>query len=134
MRVRRIFSTFGSSKIGDEIDAGEGGDDLHPLRFGEDGPAAALELPDRPVAVQGDDEDVAFAFRRLEVPDVSGVDEVEAAVGQDDAPAFFPFGRDDAAELGEGLELLQCSETIACLSSSGLTVAVPFFMTTIPPA
>jgi len=121
-------------KNSDKVHAGERGENISPLLLGKDGSSFAFELPDGRVAVEGHDQDVALFFGSLQIPDMAGMDQVEAAVGQDDDLAYFPFPVNDCSQLGERLEFLQFSAMMACLSSSGVTVAVPFFMTTMPPA
>ena len=63
----------------------ESGKYFRPLAFGDDRPACAFQLADTGVAVQTDDEHVAELARQLEAPDVTGMEQVKAAVGEDDA-------------------------------------------------
>ena len=72
--------------------------------------------------------------RGFQIADVADMEEIESAVGQDDAAAQAALARHDGLEFGQRAELAQGSLMRACLSSSGEMTAVPFFMTTIPPA
>ena len=76
------------SEKGDVIDAAEGGEDLGAVEFSVDGAGGAFESADRGVGVEGNDEGVAEGASMLEVADVTGVKEVEAAVGEDQATAL----------------------------------------------
>ena len=119
------------------VDAAHGRHDLGPVGPGRHGSPLALEGPHRGVVVDSHDEDVALASRRLEVPDVAHVQEVEATVGERDPPPgrprlgdepFQPVDRDDLSHR------YPRSSRTAPRSSSAVTVAVPRFITTRPPA
>ena len=56
----------------------------------EDGAAGAFEGTDTGIGVDGDDEEVAFAFCGGKIADVADVEGVEDTVGEDDAPAALP--------------------------------------------
>ena len=58
--------------------------DGRAVLLAHDGPAGALELAHRGVGVQAHDQAVAQRARRLQRPDVSGVQEVEATARGDD--------------------------------------------------
>ena len=75
----------------DGIDGFESGEDFRALALGDHRPAFALELANTGVAVEADDQDVAQGTGLLEAADVAGVQQVEAAVGEDEAAAVaFP--------------------------------------------
>jgi hypothetical protein len=65
---------------------------------------------------------------------VTHMDEIEAAIGENDTFPLLFFSVCDLFEMCEGVSFFQCSDSIACLSSCGVRVDVPFFMTTRPPA
>ena len=69
------------------VDAFELFEDGDAVVLVDDGAFGAFEALDAGVGVDGDDEDVALAFSEAEVLDVAEVDEVEAAVGEDDFSA-----------------------------------------------
>src|SRR4030042_1576782 len=85
-------------------EGGDRGQNLEPLPQREDGPRRPLEPADRGIAIEGDDEDVAQALGLVEQPDMSGMEKVETAVGEDDllAPAFEPPA--DRGELFEAVD------------------------------
>ncbi len=72
---------------------------------GIDRPGGALEPADRGVAVQGHDQDVAQFLGLLEKTDMPGVDQVEAAVREDDRPAVLAQPFPDAASAAEASDL-----------------------------
>ena len=80
----------------------EGEERLGALRLGHDRPALALEAADGGVGVEGHHQHVPLAPRGLEERDVAGVEEVEAAVREDDARPRGPPGVALAGEVGEG--------------------------------
>src|SRR5215212_9926430 len=73
--------------VSDNLDAAAEGSYLIALALGDEGAPLALQTPHLLVRVDADDEQVAQALRRLKVPDVPDVQQVEAAVGEDDARA-----------------------------------------------
>ena len=68
------------------VHAIEGGQEFGAFVLGEDGAARAFQLADAGVAVEADDEGVAEGAGGFEGLDVAGVEKVEAAVGEDEAP------------------------------------------------
>jgi len=72
----------------DVIDKLKRGDDLYPFLFLENRPSFSFKLPDRGVAVQGHNQDVAFFLGFSEVSDMTDMNQVEATVSQHN---FFPF-------------------------------------------
>lgn len=77
---------------GDGIDRFQGGEDGGAVVLGIDGAALAFQAADGGIAVDADEEKVTEIAGGLEVGDVAEVEEIEAAVGDDEI-----FG---AAELG----------------------------------
>ena len=69
------------------VDRGQGGEHLGALAGTQDGPAGSLQAPHGGVVVQPDDQHVAERARRGEIAHVPGMEQVEAAVGEDDAGA-----------------------------------------------
>jgi hypothetical protein len=55
------------------------------LAFGDDGAAHALQLPHTGITVQPDDESVSQFARQLQAADVTGMEQVKATVGENDA-------------------------------------------------
>lgn len=70
------------------IDTTESSDDFSAIEFAIDGAAGALEGADGVVGVDSDDESVSERAGLLEVSDVTGMKEVETAVGEDEVLAF----------------------------------------------
>jgi hypothetical protein len=69
----------------DGIHTFQGRENFGTLAFGDDGTAFALELPHAGITVQPDDERVSPFARQLQAADVAGMQQVEAAVGENDA-------------------------------------------------
>ena len=92
---------FGGRRVVDAgpIDEAESGEHLGPLPFRKHGPSRTTI--DEPVRRHRDDEDVAFAPRRLQMADVAHMQKIEDPVRQDDLTAgvSFPFG--DRPQLGD---------------------------------
>lgn len=76
-------ASFGEDADG--ADAGEGSKDFGAVGFGIDGAGGAFEAADGGIVIEADEEEVAEGAGGLEVADVAGVEEVEAAVGGDEA-------------------------------------------------
>ncbi len=87
------FKRRGLVEDDDSIDGGKSGQDAGALGLADDRTIRAFEAADGCVAVDGDDEPVAEATSLLEQCDVADVQQIEAAVGKDDALAVgFPEG------------------------------------------
>jgi len=120
-----------------DVDTLERSHELGSLLGGKDGPAGTLSPFGCPIPVHRHHEKVSLFARRAEIANVTDVDEVEVTVRENDPPSMLPrlldesFGPgkiDDSSRHG----FRPCS--IAPESSSRDTVAVPRFITTIPPA
>ena len=93
-------------KKGHIIHAGQGRNDPHPSALVYQGAPGALQLLQRGIGIQRDDKDVALGFGLLKVSDMADVDEVKAAVGQDNGfPQFF-FPGDFCGQLRQGKALI----------------------------
>src|SRR5947209_6253978 len=87
---------FGDGRLVEDYDVvngAQGRDRLGALAFGDEGTVIALEASHLLVAVYADDEEVAEAARAFEVADVPDVQQIEAAVGEDDARAVLARNR-----------------------------------------
>src|SRR5262249_29735364 len=72
-------------------------------------PAGALaEPPRRAIAVETDHQHVTERLGGTQVADVAGMEKVEDAVGEDDAPPGAALRRQAAPQGGEGEELGRC--------------------------
>ena len=71
----------------DVVHAAECGNELRAGVLIEDRAAGAFQIAHAGIRVHADDQDVAFAARAFEIADVSDMQRVEAAVGEDDALA-----------------------------------------------
>jgi hypothetical protein len=119
------------------VDAAQRRDELRACRGRQHRPAGPLERVHRVVVVDRDDEAIALRARALEIADVADVDDVEAAVRERDAPARASIGGHVLGELSLGDDRHSPGPRLfitASDSSAELTVAVPRFMTTSPPA
>jgi len=73
----------------DVVDASEGGNDGHAVFEGINGPVGGfVEGADTVIGIEGNHEEVAEVFCLLEVLNVSGVEDIENPVGEDE---FFVF-------------------------------------------
>ncbi len=82
----------------DEIDIAQRGHQQSAGLLVEDRAAGSFQAVDTGIGIDGDDEDIAFAFRPREIADVANMKSIETAVGQDDALALaleIPDGRAD---------------------------------------
>src|SRR5260370_29364117 len=76
------------------VDALERRKNFRALALRNDWAALALELPDTRVAVQADNQRIAEAARVLQAGNVAGMQQVEAAIGEDHATAIaFPAAK-----------------------------------------
>ena len=132
-----------ASEDHDEINGSQAGDQLRSLGLGKEGAARALEPADGGVRVDPHDEEISLAAGVLQVAEVPDVEQVEGAIGEHDGSSFPPHLVDPPLGLLEidhspagalhGWFSSGCVST-ARRSSSRETVAVPCFMTTMPPA
>src|SRR5262249_35867984 len=127
------------------VDTGERRDDLDPLGLWHDPAGAPLRPPDGVGEIDPDSEPVSLPAGRLEIANVARVKQVEGAVGENDLLSFLALLSGADKKLLESEDLFSRHEkphharrerscAIASRSSSGVTVAVPIFMTTTPPA
>lgn len=72
----------------DGIHVGESGQDLCPLVIGRQGPTIALQSTDRGIGIDRNDKSAAQLLGGMQVANVTDVQEIESAVGQDDAVAL----------------------------------------------
>ena len=89
----------------DAVHRGEGSDQPGPVILVDDRMAVALESPSRGVAVDSHDEVISLGSRGLEQNDMTAMQEIEDAVGEDDGAlqALAPPSRLGAEpDLGEG--------------------------------
>jgi len=87
---------FGDGRLVEDYDVvncAQGRDRLGSLALRDEGAALAFESKHLLVAVYADDEEVAEVARAFEVADVPDVQEVEAAIGEDDARAVLARNR-----------------------------------------
>jgi len=79
----------------DEIHVAKGGNQASAVLFVEDGTTGSLEGRHSGIGVNGNDEDVPFAFGTGKIANVADVQSVKTAVGQDHTVAL-------AAQIGDG--------------------------------
>ena len=83
----------------DKVHAREGGEDTGTIGQAIHGPVSSLEAPHAVVAVQAHDKHVSQGSCFVEHGDVSGVEDIEAAVREDDPLAGRPRSRNSSLEL-----------------------------------
>jgi hypothetical protein len=84
----------------------EAGQELHASGQGHDGPAVTFESLYAVVGVDAYDQALTQSGSLGEIGEVSGVDEVEDAVGENGRLAYYPPAAASSTELGEGKEFI----------------------------
>jgi len=69
------------------VDRFQSGENFGAFAFRQDGAACAFQLADARIAIEADDEHVAKRACLFENADMPGMEQIEAAVGEDDAAA-----------------------------------------------
>lgn len=95
---------------GHRVDGLEAGEDIGAIGFAADGAIGALETPNARVAVDTDDERIPPRARAAKKVEMSGMQQVEDTVGEDDASvlAFAPrAGARPVEDLARGIEVGQ---------------------------
>ena len=125
----------------DVIHGGESGNKFGARLRGQNRAAGTFEPTDTRIGIYRDDENVTFTARALEIADMSRVQNIETAVGKHDflgAGAMLSEARlQIGARKNFGTRVhapAVASPRIADSSSARVTVAVPRFITTMPPA
>ena len=130
----------------DVVDGSESGDKLGASLFLENRAGVALEGLHAGIGIHRDDENIALVPRGIEIADVAYVENIEAAVGEDDALAAAAMLIEQSiSDLRERIILAEVSmRSFVCRRGGGgadgcvefalVAVAVPRFMTTMPPA
>ncbi len=135
--------TVGSPKTVTAEHRAQRRDQLGAIGRREDRPSRPLEGAHRGVVVHGHDQHVGFAGRGFEVADVADVQQVEDAVGERHGPAGVPrlldprrqgLAREHRGHRSPRPHRPAASPAMARPSSRAVTVAVPRFITTSPPA
>src|SRR6056297_524973 len=90
----------------DPVHAGERRHDLHPLPLAHHGSARSLGRAYARVAIDADDQAVAEAARLFQAPDVTQMEEVEAAIGEDDPLAGAAGPGQSRSEVAKRQDLL----------------------------
>jgi hypothetical protein len=125
----------------DVIHNGKSGNKFAARWRGENRAPGTFESADTRIGIYRDDEDVALAARAFEMADVSSVQNVETAVGEHDLFSTGAMLSEARLQIGArenfGTRVhgpAVASPRIADSSSARVTVAVPRFITTMPPA
>ena len=103
-RVEQWADVFGREDD-DGVNAGEAGEDRGAVVLAEHRATGALEQADGFVAVEGEDEEVAELSGGLQIVDVAGMEQVEAAISKGDLPAGVADLADEPEELSQRGEL-----------------------------
>jgi hypothetical protein len=125
----------------DVIHGGESGDKFGARLRGKNRAAGAFESADARVGIYRDDEEIAFTARALKIADMSRVQNIETAVREHDLFSAGAMLTEARLQLGARKNFgtrvhapAVASPRIADSSSARVTVAVPRFITTMPPA
>src|SRR6185437_9630881 len=108
---------------------------------GQNRTAGTFESADTRVGINRDDQEIAFPARALEIADMSRVQNIETAVREHDLLSVGAMLREARLQIGARKNFgtrvhapAVASPRIAASSSARVTVAVPRFITTMPPA
>lgn len=102
--------------------------------FGQQRPSLAFQLSHGAIAVDSHHQHVTLLAGAFKVTDVSNVEKVKAAVGEHNIPPLLPQALAESRCLRAGNDLARQAFRMASFSSRAVTVAVPRFITTRPPA
>ena len=127
------------------VDVGKSSEDFRALFGGHQGTAFTFQRTHRFIRVQRNYQATTEFLGRVEITHVADVQQIEASVGEGNAVACRPPRFHLALQLvaPENLGFRRCvqcglvvggAESMACSNSCRVTVAVPRFITTIPPA
>ncbi len=105
------FEGSGLIKYRDIIDTPETGKDLRPLLFGENRPVGTFQAPNRSVAVDSNDQDISKGLGFFQITDMSDMEKVETAVGEDDPFPLCLQVLDDPPEVFSFLDLFLSSSS-----------------------
>ncbi len=83
------------------IDSLEAGEHKCTILFVVDRSVAAFQLSHRCIGVESDDEDISQLSRLAQVVDMTGMDDIKAAVGENDFPAATLFSLQDGLQTVE---------------------------------
>src|SRR5579859_802794 len=97
-------------------------------------PPFTLQLSHRPVAVHSHHQDVALFFRPLKIANVSDVQQIKTTVGKNNPLPLTAQTRAQSRNFSARDHLVAHELRMASSSSRRVTVAVPLFITTRPPA
>ncbi len=121
-------------KDDDVIHAFERGHQFRPRFLGQKRPSRALERGNRAVGINGHYQDLSLSPGALQVAHMTHVEQVETSIGQNNSPTFAAQAFAESSQPSAGDDLITHALRIASLSSEAVTVAVPRFITTSPPA
>ncbi len=141
MKVAQESAHVGLVENYDVIHGGESGNKFGPRLRGQNRAARTFESADTRIGIYRDDEDIAFTARAFEIAHVSRVQNVEAAVGEHDLFSAGAMLNEARSQIGARKNFRTrvhapavASPRIADSSSARVAVAVPRFITTMPPA
>lgn len=118
----------------DVIDSRERRYETRAILLAHQRTALALEAAHAGIAVDADNQQIAGRPGSFEITQMPDMQQVEAAIGQHDAFAGGARRLDDLRRALERNDLGLRASQSASLSSRADTVAVPRFITTMPPA
>ena len=104
----------GSGLVEDEdgVDAFEAGKDFGTLVLRNDGAAGSFEGADAVVAVDANDEEIAEGAGEFEAADMSGMKQIEAAVGEDNFAAVAFLGSKPQNRLFQSEDGIHSEKTV----------------------
>src|SRR5579864_1853764 len=109
-------------------------DEFRPRLSRKQGPSIALQLPHGSVAVHSHHQDVSLFFRALEVANVPDMKQVKTPVGKNNPSSLAAQTAAQGRYFSAWDHFSAHELRMASSSSRRVTVAVPLFITTRPPA
>src|SRR5579864_488557 len=141
MKVAQKSTDVGLVENYDVIHGGERGNKFGARLRGQNRAAGAFDSADARIGIYRDNENVAFPARAFEIADVPRMQNVETAVREHDLLSAGAMLIEERLQIGArenfgtGVHApAVASPRIADSSSARVTVAVPRFITTMPPA
>ena len=93
-------------KQGHIIDTGQGGNDQNPSLFIDQGARLAFQIFQGAVRIQGHHQDIALGLGLLKITDVTDMNQIKAAISQNNGFAEFFFNDYLRSQLRQGIKFM----------------------------